>query len=92
MFEFIIKEKLQSNKDLIKALDNIKYKTKLGCIKIIANTNLQVVEPTEYKITSPTTLTILEYKENEINNKPFYIKNYQNKYSLAEIKSILKKL
>lgn len=92
MFEFVIKEKLQSNKDLIKVLDNIKYRTKLGYIKIILNTNLQVVEPTEYKITSPTTLTILEYKVNEINNKPFYIKEYKNKYSLAEIKSILKKL
>ena len=32
MFEFVIKEKLQSNKDLIKALDNIK--TKLDCIII----------------------------------------------------------
>lgn len=51
MFEFVIKEKLQSNKYLIKALDNIKYKTKLDCIIIIANTNLQVVEPIEYKIT-----------------------------------------
>lgn len=92
MLEFTIKEKLKPNKDLIKVFDNIKYKTKLGCIKIISNTNLQVVEPTEYKITSPTTLTILEYKVNEINNKPFYIKEYKNKYSLAEIKNILKKL
>jgi hypothetical protein len=53
---------------------------------------LQFIEPTEYLITSPTTLTILEYKVNEINNKPFYIKEHNEKYSLTEIKNILKKL
>ena len=47
------------------------------------HTNLQVIIPTEYKIAYPTTLTILEYKINEISNKPFYIKEITklDKYS-----------
>ena len=55
-------------------------------------TNLQFVEPTEYIITYPTTLTIQEYKVNEISNKPFYIKEHNEKYNLKEIKQILIKL
>lgn len=92
MLDYKITEKLKPNQELIKMLDNFKYKTKLGKVKMILHTNLQIVEPTEYLIISPTTLTILEYKVNEINNKPFYIKEYKNKYSLSEIKTILKKL
>ena len=92
MLDYKITEKLKPNKELIKMLDNFKYKTKLGKVKMILHTNLQIVEPTKYLIISPTILTILEYKVNEINNKPFYIKEYKNKYSLSEIKTILKKL
>ena len=91
MLEYKIAEKFKPNKELIKLLDTFKYKLKLGKVKIILHTNLKIIEPTEYLITAPTTLTILEYKVNEINNKPFYIKEYKNKYSLAEIKNILKK-
>ena len=92
MLDYKITEKLKPNQELIKMLDNFKYKTKSGKVKMILHTNLQIVEPTEYLIISPTILTILEYKVNEINNKPFYIKEYKNKYSLSEIKTILKKL
>lgn len=60
------------------------YKVKKGAIKHILHTNLQVIEPTEYLITYPTTLTILEYKVNEISNKPFYIKEHNQKYNLKE--------
>lgn len=35
---------------------------------------------------------MLEYKENEISNKPFYIKEHNEKYNLKEIKQILIKL
>ena len=35
---------------------------------------VQDIEPTEYLITYPSTLTIYEYKVNEIANRPFYIK------------------
>ena len=55
-------------------------------------TNLQFIEPTEYLITHPITLTILEYKVNEISSKVFYIKEYQQKYNLKEVKQILIKL
>ena len=61
-------------------------------LKHLLKTNLKFIEPTEYLITSPTTLTILEYKVNEISNKPFYIKEHNQKYNLNEIIHILKKL
>ena len=54
------------------------------------HTNLQVIIPTEYQITYPTTLTILEYKVNEISNKPFYIKEHNQKYNIKEITQFLK--
>ena len=71
MLEFKVIENLKPNKYLTSILKDFKYKAKLGQIKTILHTNLQVVIPTEYQITYPTTLTILEYKVNEISNKPF---------------------
>ena len=71
MLEFKAIEKLKPNTGLIDILKESKYKIKLGQIKTILHTNLQVIIPTEYQITYPTTLTILEYKVNEISNKPF---------------------
>ena len=44
---------------------------------------LQFIEPIEYLITYPSTLTLYEYKVNEISSKTFYIKEYkQNKACL----------
>ena len=74
MLEFKVIENLKPNKGLTDILIEFKYKVKLGQIKTILHTNIQVVIPTEYQITYPTTLKILEYKVNEISNKPFYIK------------------
>ena len=74
MLEFKVIENLKPNKDLMDILKDFKYKVKLGKIKTIIHTNLKVITPTEYQITYPATLTILEYKVNEISNKPFYIK------------------
>ncbi len=91
MIEFRVIENLKPNKDLTNILKEFKYKVKLGQIKTILHTNLQVIIPTEYKITSPTTLTILEYKVNEISNKPFYIKEHNQKYNIKEITQFLKK-
>ncbi len=91
MLEFKVIEDLKPNKDLTNLLKDFKYKVKLGQIKTIIHTNLQVIIPTEYQITYPTTLTILEYKVNEISNKPFYIKAYNQKYNIKEIAKILKK-
>ena len=91
MFEFKTIENLKHNKDLTGILKESKYKIKLGQIKIILHTNLKVITPTEYQITYPTTLTILEYKVNEISNKPFYIKEHNQKYNFKEIAQFLKK-
>ena len=91
MLEFKVIENLKPNKDLTGILKESKYKIKLGQIKTILHTNLQVVIPTEYQITCPTTLTILEYKVNVISNKPFYIKKHNQKYNIKEITQILKK-
>jgi hypothetical protein len=91
MLEFKAIENLKPNKDLTNLLKDFKYEVKLGQIKTIIHTNLQVIIPTEYKITYPTTLTILEYKVNEISNKPFYIKEHNQKYNIKEIVKILKK-
>ncbi len=91
MLEFKVIENLKPNKDLMGILKDFKYKVKLGQIKTIIHTNLKVITPTEYQITYPTTLTILEYKVNEISNKPFYIKQNNQKYNIKEITQLLKK-
>ena len=91
MLEFKVIENLKPNKDLMDILKEFKYKVKLGKIKTIIHTNLKVITPTEYQITYPATLTILEYKVNEISNKPFYIKEYNQKYNIKEIAHFLKK-
>ena len=91
MLEFKVIGNLKPNKDLTDILKNYKYTVKLGQIKTILHTNLQVITPTEYQITYPTTLTILEYKVNEISNKPFYIKEHNQKYNIKEITQFLKK-
>ena len=91
MFEFKAIENLKPNKDLSDILKNFEYTVKLGQIKTILHTNLQVVIPTEYQLTYPATLTILEYKVNEISNKPFYIKEHNQKYNSKEIAQFLKK-
>ena len=91
MLKFKVIENLKPNKDLTNILKDFKYKVKLGHVKTILHTNLQVVIPTEYQITYPTTLTILEYKVNEISNKSFYIKEHNQKYNFKEITQFLKK-
>jgi len=92
MLEFKILEVLKPNIELLGVIKNYTYKTKNGKVKHLLYTNLQIIEPTQYVITSPITLTILEYKVNEISNKPFYIKEYHQKYNLKELIKLLKKL
>ena len=89
MLEFKTLEELKPNEELLDIIKDYKYKITKGKVKTLLHTNLQFIEPTEYIITHPTTLTILEYKVNEINNKPFYIKEHNEKYNLKEIKQIL---
>ena len=92
MLEFKVIQNLEPQAEILELLKSFKYTTKNGKIKVLINTNLQFIEPTEYLITYPTTLTILEYKVNEISSKNFYIKEHNQKYNLKEIMQILKKL
>lgn len=90
--EFEVIQELKPNEEILKVIKNYTYSIKNGKVKHLLHTNLQFIEPTEYIITDPTTITILEYKVNEISNKPFYIKEYNEKYNLREIIQILTKL
>ena len=92
MFEFEVIQNLKPNDEILEIIKSYVYTVKNGKIKHLKATNLQFIEPTEYLITYPTTLNILEYKVNEIANKPFYIKEHKQKYNLKEIKQILIKL
>ena len=92
MLEFKIIQELKPNEELLEIIKNYNYTIKNGKIKHLIATNLQFIEPTEYLITHPITLTILEYKVNEISSKAFYIKEYQQKYNLKEVKQLLIKL
>ena len=89
MLNFKTIEILKPNSSIIDIIKCYDYKTKNGKVK---HTNLKFIESTEYLILSPTVLTIYEYKVNEISNKQFYVKEYDEKYTLQEICKILKKL
>ena len=91
MFEFEVIQELKPNDEILEIIEAFEYKVKNGKIKYFNATNLQFIEPTEYLITYPSTLTIYEYKVNEIVNRPFYIKEHKQKYNLKEIKQILMK-
>ena len=92
MFEFEVIQEIKANDEILEIIKGYNYTVKNGKIKQLKATNLQFIEPTEYLITYPTTLTIFEYKVNEIVNKNFYIKEHHQKYNLKEIKQILIKL
>ena len=92
MLEFEILQELEPNAEILEIIKDYKYTVKNGRIKHLKATNLQFTQPTEYVITKPATLNIFEYKVNEIANKNFYIKEYNQKYNLKEIKQILIKL
>ena len=92
MLEFKIIQELKPNTEILEIIKSYTYLTKNGKVKNLLKTNLQFVEPTQYIITYPAILTILEYQVNEISNKPFYIKEHNEKHNLNEIKQILIKL
>ncbi|MDO5569145.1 MAG: TnpV protein [bacterium] len=92
MFEFKVLQELKPNVELLELLKDYTYKTKKGKVKHLLHTNLQFIEPTIYKITYPITLTILEYKVNEIsNNQLEWVKLMNNYKNMAE-EIILKEL
>lgn len=92
MLNFKIIERLKPNSTIIDIIKWYDFKTRNSKVKILENTNLKFIEPTEYLILSPKKLTIYEYKVNEISNKQFYVKEHNEKYALQEICKILKKL
>ena len=92
MLEFNTTLELKPNTELLELIKDFTYTINKGKIKHLLKTNLQFIEPTQYIIKSPIQLTILEYKVNEISNKPFYIKEHNEKYTIKEIKQILSKL
>lgn len=71
MLEFKTIETLKPNTELLEIIKDYIYKVKKYTIKHILYTNLQVIEPTKYLITYSSTLTIFEYKVNEISNSRF---------------------
>ena len=91
MLEFKVTEELKPNSQILEIIKDYEYTTTNGEIKVLLKTNLQLVIPTTYTITYPATLTVLEYKVDEISGKPFYIKEHNQKYNLKEIKQILTK-
>ena len=92
MLEFKVLQELEPNIEILETIKNYTFTTKNGKVKHLLETNLQFIEPTEYLITNPITLAILEYKVNEISNKNFFIKEHNQKYNLKEIRQILIKL
>ncbi len=65
MIDFKIIEEIKPNEEILDAIKDYKYKIIKGKVKTLLHTNLQFIEPTQYIISYPTTLTILEYKVNE---------------------------
>ena len=92
MLEFEVMQEIKPNSEILEIIKNCTSTTKNGKAKHLMATNLQFIEPIEYRITFPIVLTILEYKVNEISNKNFYVKEYNQKYNLKEIKQIFIKL
>ena len=92
MLKFKVTEELKPNREILEIIKDkdYVYTTKNGRIKVLLNSNLQLVLPTVYIVLCPTTtITILEYKVDEISGKPFYIKEHNQKYNLKETKQIL---
>ena len=92
MLEFETLQELEPNAEILEIIKDYEYIVGNGKIKHLKATNLQFIEPNEYLITYPSTLTIFDYKVNEIANKNFYVKEHNQKYNLKELKQILMKL
>ena len=79
MLEFKIIQELKPNEELLEIIKNYNYTIKNGKIKHLIATNLQFIEPTEYLITYPITLTI---KKCKIQVSVFFI--FHKKYSFRK--------
>ena len=76
MLNFKTIETLKPNSTIIDIIKCYDFKTRHGKVKILENTNLKFIEPTQYLILSPKKIAIYEYKINEISNKQFYVKEH----------------
>ena len=92
MLNFTLEEQINPNKEILELLNKTSYKVNKGTIRVLNGTNLKFIKPTVYIIRKPIKLTIYEFQVNEINNNNFYFKEYNKKYSLKDIKSILNQL
>ena len=92
MLNFKLEERIKPNEDLLVLLQKMDYKVINGAIKTLEGTNVKIIFPVQYIIYKPIQTTILEYKVNDINSKPFIIEEENQKYSLREIKSFLSQL
>ena len=92
MFEFEVVQEIKPNTEILEIIKDCTFIVNNGKVKHLLKTNLQFIEPVEYIITYPYTLTIFEYKVNEISNKNFYIKEHNQKHNLKELKKLLIKL
>jgi len=91
--DFKVIEEFKPNEEIIELIKmaGFNYRTKKGKITALENSNIIFIHPTIYLIYYPIDLTILEYKLNEISNKPIFIKEKNQKYSYKELKDILMK-
>lgn len=90
MFEFEIIQELKPNDEILEIIKGYNYTVKNGKIKHLKATNLQFIEPTEYLITYPTTLTIskvIEMDSIEQNRVALYLFNSIN-FKIKNYKSI----
>lgn len=92
MLNFKLEERIKPNEDLLVLLQKMDYKVINGAIKTLEGTNVKIIFPVQYIIYKPIQTTILEYKVNDINSKPFIIEEENQKYSLREIKVFLSQL
>ena len=90
--DFKVIEEFKPNEEIIELIKmaGFNYRTKKGKITALENSNIIFIHPTIYLIYYPIDLTILEYKLNEISNKPIFIKEKNQKYSYKELKDIIK--
>ena len=73
MLDFTLEERIKPNKEILDLLKKSDYEVINGAVKVLDGTNSKFILPVQYIITKPIKLTILEYRINEISNKPFII-------------------
>ena len=63
MLEFKEIQELKPNNELLELIKNYTYSAKNGKVKYLLYTNLQFIQPTEYIITYPVKILIVNQKK-----------------------------